>query len=167
MILALVPLLSDIPVIILIWLVMRQFPDWALNVLRLVGGLFYLYLAYGLIRNVGRKLAEDALATTPRRTFGQAITAVWVTPNVYINWSVIGVPALIGYAQQSFGHAAGFLLGFYLLWVGGLAMQIILIGQAGKVSSQANRYLIYAAALLLVGFGIYLISDGATRLWAG
>ena len=163
--LALVPLLGDIPIIILIWLVLRQLPDWSVNALRIGGGLFYVYLAYGLIRNSRQQLSEEVFESAPRRTFGQAITAIWVTPQVYINWSIIGVPAILGYAVQSTRHVVGFLTGFYVIWIGGLALQIILIGQAGKLSSQANRYLIFIAALLLVAFGIYQFSIGATAVF--
>lgn len=166
--LALVPLLADIPVIILIWLVLRQLPDWSVNTLRLAGGLFYVYLAYALVRSARQQVSEDVLASAPRRTFRQAITAIWVNPAVYINWSIIGVPALLGYAAQSSWHMGAFLLGFYLLWVGGLALQIILVGQAGKFGSQANTHIIVvAAALFLVGFGIYQFWIGATNLLNG
>lgn len=165
--LALVPLLADIPVIILIWLVLRQLPGWSINGLRMAGGLFYIYLAYTLSRNMRRQANPNILANAPRRTFWQAITAVWVTPQVYINWSIIGVPALLGYAAQSTWYMSGFLLGFYLLWVGGLALQIVLVGQAGKVSSQANTHLIVAAALFLAGFGLYQFWVGAANLLGG
>ncbi len=165
--LAFVPLLADIPVVIFIWLILRQLPAWSVNTLRMTGGLFYIYLAYGLIRNARKQVSAVVLASAPRRTFGQAITAVWVSPQIYINWSIIGVPALLAYAGQSTWHMVAFLLGFYLLFVGGLAMQILLVGQAGKFSARANIYIIAVAALLLVGFGVYQFWIGATNLLNG
>ena len=74
------------------------------------------------------------------------------------------MPALLAYAAQSNWYVVGFLAGFYGLFVGGLALQIILVGQAGKLSSQANGYVIAGAALLLVGFGLYMFWIGATNL---
>lgn len=165
--LALVPLLADIPVVILIWLVLQQLPAWSLDALRITGGLFYIYLAYGIIRKARRQVKSEVLASTPRQTFGQAITAVWISPQVYLNWSIIGVPALLAYAAQSTWHMAGFLIGFYLLWVGGLALQIIGVGQAGKISSRTNTYIVAIAALLLIGFGFYQFWIGATNLSRG
>jgi threonine/homoserine/homoserine lactone efflux protein len=165
--LALVPLLADIPVVILIWLVLQQLPDWSINGLRMTGGLFYIYLAYGLIRSTQQHVSEEVLENAPRRTFWQAITAVWITPQVYINWSIIGMPALLGYAAQSTWHMVGFIAGFYLVFVVGLALQIILAGQAGQFSTQANRYVLVAAALFLTGFGLYLFWIGATNLLSG
>ena len=166
--LALVPLLADIPVILLLWVVLRQLPAWSVDILRMTGGVFYIYLAYSIIRRARQPVqVDDVLANAPRRTFSQAITAVWVSPQIYINWSIIGIPALLGYAAQSPWHMIAFLLGFYLLWVGGLALQIILVGQAGKISSNANTYIVVIAALLLVGFGFYQLWLGATNLLGG
>lgn len=164
--LALVPLIADIPVILLLWVVVRQFPPWAVDILRTLGGLFYLYLAFILLRSARKKLDTDLLDAELRRSFWQAIVAVWLTPNIYINWTIIGIPALIEYAGQSTWHAALFLLGFYALWVPGLGLQIFLVGQANRLFPKGRFYLILAGSLLLTGFGIYLIWNGATSLLA-
>jgi len=86
---------------------------------------------------------------------------------VYINWSVIGVPALLGYAEQSVAHAVVFLIGFYLVWVGGLAVQIWLVGQADRVLDTRTVYLVYGGSTLLIGFGIYQILLGLSNLMGG
>lgn len=162
--LALAPLIADIPVILLIWLVLSQLPAWSLNVLRLLGGLFYAYLAYRLVRRTREPEPEEVLQDVPRRTFREAIVAVWLSPTVYINWSSIGVPALLSYGAESTWYAIGFLAGFYVLWVGGLAAQIFLVGQAGKYSAKVNTVVLVAAALFLAGFGAYQIWIGLTNL---
>jgi threonine/homoserine/homoserine lactone efflux protein len=162
--LALAPLAADSLIILLVWLVLRQLPDWSVNTLRLTGGLFYIYLAYGLIQSAREPLRTEALERASRRTFWQAITAIWVTPQAYINWSLIGVPALLVYAEQSSWHVLAFLFGFYLLFLVGLAVQIIVVGQAGKVSPRANTYLLYGGALFLVGFGVFLLWNGSANL---
>jgi len=166
--LAFAPLLADIPVVLLLWMVLRQLPAWSIDMLRLTGGLFYIYLAYSIVRRAQQPVqADKVLANAPRRTFGQAIMAVWVSPQIYINWSIIGIPALLAYAAQSPWYMVAFLLGFYLFWVGGLALQIMVVGQAGKISSNANTYIVVVAALLLVGFGLYQLWLGATNLLGG
>src|SRR5574341_1836765 len=152
--LALTPLIADIPIILLIWLTLQQVPDVALDVLHIIGGLFYIYLAVGLIRRANRTVDVRTIADSPQRSFWQAITAIWITPQVYINWSEIGVPALLAYSEQSPWHETAFLAGFYALWVTGLAAQIIIFGQAGKLNQTATHYLAIAASLLLVGFGV-------------
>jgi threonine/homoserine/homoserine lactone efflux protein len=163
--LALTPLVADIPVILLVCLVLRQLPDRAIEVLRITGGLFFFYLAYVLFRNARRMQAVDEkVAAAPNRTFWQAILAIWVSPQVYITWTAIGIPALLHYSAQAFWRGVAFLVFFYLLWVGGLAAQIILFSQAGRINTQVNTIAIMVASLLLVGFGIYQIRAGAAGL---
>lgn len=153
--LALTPLVADIPVILLLFLVLRQLPGWSINVLRVIGAFFYIYLAVGLYRRAQAPVDQEALAADSRISFWQAITAIWITPQAYINWSTIGIPAILGYAELSILHVASFLGGFYLVFVLGLAVQIILLGQAGKINKNITKYIIYAAAVVLVGFAIY------------
>ena len=163
--LALTPLVADIPVILLVWLVLRQLPEQAIDVLRVTGGLFFFYLAYVLFRNARRMQAVDErVASAPNRTFWQAVVSIWISPQVYINWTAIGIPALLGYTEQALWRGFAFLGAFYLLWVGGLAAQIILFSQAGRINMEANNIVIMLASLLLVGFGAYQIWLGATGL---
>lgn len=163
--LALVPLVADVPVILLMWMVLQQLPASVVNLLRIVGGVFYLYLAYHIVVNVQKEIRREDLRNTPQRSFLQAIAAVWVTPAVYVNWSTIGVPAMLLYAEQSAGRVVGFLLGFYLLWVGGLALQIYLVGKAGDLNPNANKALIYLAVSLLVWFGLYQLWIGGSTIF--
>lgn len=163
--LALTPLAADIPVILLVWSVLRQVPEQVIDVLRITGGLFFFYLAYVLFRNARQMRAvNERVANAPNRTFWQAVISIWISPQVYINWTAIGIPALLGYTEQALGRGIAFLVSFYLLWVGGLAAQIILFSQAGRINTQANNILIMFASLLLVGFGIYQIRLGAAGL---
>jgi len=162
--LALAPLIADIPVIVLLWLILRQMPGEAVRMLRIVGGGFYVYLAIGLIRNSTRIVDSDAVRNTERRSFWQAITAIWVTPQVYINWSLIGIPALMAQADESVSNAAAFLLGFYFVWVGGLAVQITVMSQAGRLDPNITRLLMTAGGLILIGFGVYQVWIGARGL---
>ncbi|MEJ2598766.1 MAG: LysE family transporter [Anaerolineales bacterium] len=163
--LALTPLVADIPVILLVWLVLRQLPGQAIDILLVTGGVFFFYLAYVLYRNTRRMGAVDErIANAPKRSFWQAVFSIWVSPQVYINWTAIGIPALLGYTDQALWRGIAFLVSFYILWIGGLAAQIILFGQASRINVQANNIVIMAASLLLTGFGIYQIWLGATRL---
>jgi len=165
--LALTPLVADIPIILLVWLVLRQLPDQTLDILRVTGGLFFLYLAYLLFRNTSRMqtvTVGERIADAPNRTFWQAVVSIWISPQAYINWTAVGIPALLGYTDQAVWRGIAFLVSFYLLWIGGLAVQIALFGQAGKINTQANDIVVMAASLLLTGFGIYQVWLGVAKL---
>jgi threonine/homoserine/homoserine lactone efflux protein len=165
--LATVPLVGDLPIILTLWLLVRQLPDWGLEGLRIAGGLFYLHLAIGLFRGARRSLSPEALGAQSRQSYRQAVVAIWISPNVYINWGSIGIPALLGYSEQSAAHAALFLIGFYVVWVGGLGLQIVVAGQAGRFPPRSRTVLAGAGSLLLVGFGLRQVWLGMTRLLAG
>jgi threonine/homoserine/homoserine lactone efflux protein len=148
----------------LLWVVLQQVPEWSVEGLRALGGLFYIYLAIRLVRTAGTQLAPDMLDVEFNRSYWQAVVAVWITPVAYINWAVIGVPALLTYAEQSLAHVIAFLVGFYAVWVGGLAAQIWIVGQADRVLKTRTVYLVYAGSILLVGFGIYQIWLGLSNI---
>jgi threonine/homoserine/homoserine lactone efflux protein len=162
--LATVPLVADIPIIILLWVVLQQVPDWSVEGLRTLGGLFYIYLAIRLVRSARTTLTPEMLDVELKRSYWQAVLAVWITPAAYINWSVIGVPALLTYADQSLAHVTAFLVGFYAVWVGGLAAQIWIVGQADRVLEARTVYLVYGGSMLLVAFGIYQIWLGLSNI---
>lgn len=163
--LALTPLVADIPVIITVWLLLNQLPEWSIYVLQISGGLYFIYLASVLYRKARVVTASaDTLAAAPDHSFRQAVTSIWINPQVYIVWGIIGVPALLNYSEQSIWHAAAFLFFFYVLWVGGLALQIILFGKLGTIDQRVNTYIVILASVLLVGFGVYQIWTGTTTL---
>ncbi len=163
--LALTPLVADIPVALLVWLIVSQMPTAVLDILRILGGFFFFFLAYVIYGNARREGIDiNKLSNMPQRSFWQAIITIWVSPQVYINWSTIGMPAMLQYAEQSFAAFLLFTIAFYIVWVGGLALEIVLFAQIGRLNPQANQIIFYCAALLLIGFGIYQIWLGATVL---
>jgi threonine/homoserine/homoserine lactone efflux protein len=163
--LALTPLVADIPVIITVWLLLSRLPEWTIHVLQFSGGLFFIYLASVLYRRARvAPVSADTLPNAPDHSFRQAVTSIWINPQVYINWGIIGVPALLNYSEQSVWHAAAFLFFFYVIWVGGLALQIILFGTLGTINQRANTSIIILASVLLLCFGIYQIWIGITTL---
>lgn len=163
--LALTPLVADIPVIITVWLLLNQLPEEAIHVLQVAGGIFFIYLATVLFRKARvARVSAETLSDAPDHSFRQAVISIWITPQVYISWAVIGVPALLSYSEQSVWQALAFLVFFYLIWVGGLALQIILFGKLGTINRQANEIVVTIASIFLVGFGIYQIWIGATTL---
>ncbi|MEX1143224.1 MAG: LysE family transporter [Anaerolineales bacterium] len=164
LILALTPLIADIPVILAIWLLLSQLPTGFVEMLKILGGGFYIYLAATLIRRALRPPEHVSQAGQVKHAFAQAILAIWITPNIYLNWSIVGVPALLSYADQSLAAAVTFLFGFYVVWILGLGLQIFLAGQAGQISAQAPKALVHAGSLLLASFGLLQIWDGLAAI---
>src|SRR4030042_687663 len=87
---ALVPLLSDLPIIALVLFVLTMIPDAWVIALQLMGGLFLLYLAWKALRSVEHLTDEVNPGTESRsRNYFQAVLINLLNPNPYLFWSLI------------------------------------------------------------------------------
>ncbi len=158
--LALTPLLSDGPlVVVTLWLLDRLPPTWV-HFLELGGGVYLLYLAWGLARQpVSEGSALDAGAGQVRTLF-QAVTINWLNPNPYIFWAtVLGPLVLEGWrAQPAWG--LGFIAVFYATMLGGNAVLIWVFGRLGRLPLQWRRVTIRGAAFILALFGLRFLARG-------
>ena len=158
---AFAPLLSDGPVILLTLLVLSQLPDWLAPALRLAGGGFLLYLAYGAWQTWRTydpaRLAETA---SSRQGVLKAATVNLLNPGPYLGWSLVMGPLLLRGWRETPAHGIALLAGFYGVMVLSLMGVIILFATARRLGPQVNRLLVGLSALALAVFGGY-------QLWAG
>jgi threonine/homoserine/homoserine lactone efflux protein len=159
---ALAPLISDGPIIALVLLALTRTPQWFLDILRIGGGLFILYLARGLILSLKRSAGpspgppENAV----RKTLLNAVVMNLLNPTPYIFWSVVLGPVLLTGWRQAPGLGVAFLIGFYGALLCCLGALIIAFGTAGRLHPRVNRILSTIAAAALVVYGLYQIAAG-------
>jgi threonine/homoserine/homoserine lactone efflux protein len=156
------PLLSDGPVIALTVLVLSRVPSWFTQWLRVAGGVFVLYLAFGAFkmwRTWDPKTAAQAPSTG--RSLLKATAVNLLNPNPWISWSLVLGPLLLKGWREAPAHGIALLAGFYGVMVLGLASTIALFGMAGKPGSRVSRILIGLSAAALAVFGCYLVWSGA------
>lgn len=158
---ALAPLLSDGPIIALCLLVLSQVPDWFQRVLYIAGGIFVLYLALGAY-----KTWQDLRSSVPtnRAEAGQGLWKAVLTnalsPGPYLFWSLVTGPILMRGWRETPLHGIGFLAGFYVILVSGLAGIILVFGLARELGPKVKRGLVGVSAVALLFFGLY-------QLWLG
>ena len=162
---ALAPLVSDGPIILLALLVLSRLPDSLASILHLASGLFVLYLARDALiswRKAGSGNPEMSYATPTltQQSLLRAATMNLVSPGPYIYWSLVAGPILITSWRQAAENGIGFLVGFYLAMMGGLAGIILLFGLAKKSGPRVTRALVGLSAIVLAAFGVY-------ELWLG
>lgn len=157
---AFAPLLSDGPIILLMLFVLTRTPDWLLRGLRIVGGLFILYLAFGAFVMFRRQLEPRVVVESSQKGLIKAVVTNLLNPNPYIFWSLVAGPILIAAWRESSLYAAGFMFGFYGTLIGGFATLIVVFATAGRLSPSLFRALTGLSALALFAFGIY-------QLWSG
>lgn len=162
---AFAPLVTDGPVIGLVLFVLTQTPLWFLNIVRIGGGLFILYLSwegFSAYRKPAPVLKPSSDAG--RRTFLNAVIMNALNPNPYIFWSVVGVPIILTGWRASPGFGIGFVAGFFGTFVCSLACLIILFSTAGRIGNRVTRILMGLTAGALLVFGLYQVSVGVRAL---
>lgn len=154
---ALAPLISDGPIVILVLLLLSQTPAWLLDLLRLGGGVFILYLAWGAFRSFQR--ADGSQAGVPVQSSQQGVLKAALlnilNPNPYIFWATVAGPIIIDAWRGSPNWALGFGLGFYGTLIAGFAGFIVLFAVAGRLDDRLSRALSGVSAVALLLFGLY------------
>src|SRR5512141_281128 len=84
------PLATDLPIIVLILIVLKQLPPDARRLLSLVGGLYILYLAWGLWKQwragAGRSFQAADDRTSPWAMLRRGVVMNFLNPNPYLFW---------------------------------------------------------------------------------
>ena len=158
------PLISDGPVIALTLLVLSRVPVWLAQGLRLAGGVFVLYLAWGAVKAWRRYDAED-VSPAPSSLFRAALVNV-LNPNPYISWSLVLGPLLLKAWREAPANGVALLAGFYGVMVLSLAGTIVLFAAARNLGPRVTRVLIGLSSVALACFGCYLLWSGIGGLVA-
>jgi len=165
--LALVPLASDGPVMISLFFLLSQLPAWFTNVLRIIGGVFILYLAWDAYKTSRKKVdisIDSAPLNLPQASFIKGVTMNLLNPNVYIFWATIGVPTILTGWQISPWHGISFALGFYATMIPMTMLWIVLLGTVGYLKPSIQKIISWGIVVLLVIVGFTMIINGITTL---
>jgi len=165
---ALAPLVSDGPIALLALLVLTQVPATFVPALRLLGGLFLLYLAWRALQTWRR---YAVLQTTPgsgspvRGVLNAAVVNL-LNPNPYLGWSLVMGPLLLKGWHESPSHAVALIASFYVVMVASLAGFIVLFAAARSLGPRLGRALVLVSAVALAGFAVWQLTAGASALLA-
>ncbi|MCH9649705.1 MAG: LysE family transporter [Deltaproteobacteria bacterium] len=156
---ALAPLMTDAPVILLSLLALGSLPASFLRFLSLAGGGFVCYLGLKtLMESQGASLTTTDTEGGPRDLW-QGFAVNTLSPHPWLFWVAVGGPILFDAWQKSPLHASAFLLGFFPLIVG-CKMSIAWLAARGR------RYLKgpwYGRVLAVAGIQLALL--GIVLLW--
>lgn len=81
----------------------------------------------------------------------------FLSPGPYTFWALVNGPILITALRQSWVHAASFLLGFYVAFVGIMLVIVFVFHQARRLGPDVLRTLTLLSIIILVVFGLVLI----------
>ena len=155
------PLISDLPVIVLVLLLLSTVPSHFISVLQIAGGIFLLYLAFNAYKTW--KNFDSQKPPPPhsgKQTLFSAVMINLLNPNPYLGWSLILGPLLLKGWHQNPSYGIVLLVSFYATLTIGMIITILFFAAAGKFGSRLNRLLVGISAVALSCFGFY-------ELWSG
>jgi threonine/homoserine/homoserine lactone efflux protein len=156
------PLVSDLPVIILVLLVLTNVPEEVLRILQCIGGVFLLYLALNAYKAWRTFNRSDNQVVSPQRNLFKAIIVNLLNPGPYLGWSLVMGPLLIKGWSEDPVNGIILLIGFYSSMVVYSIVMVVLFGIATNIGPQVNRISIGISVIALVIFGGYQLWSGIT-----
>lgn len=161
------PLISDGPVCILVLTILSRAPLSFMPYMRLLGGAFIIYLAFGAWRS-WREF--DSSGAAPVRSGSKnllkAAVVNWLNPNLYVGWGVILGPMVLSGWRQAPAKGVALIIGFYTAIIATMIVMVILFAAAGAIGRKVRKNLIGISSLALAGLGLYQLWLGVSGLIA-
>lgn len=162
---ALSPLITDVPIILLAFFIMTQFAEWQwmLGVISMLGGCFVFYLGYGSLRFV---FSEDAKPrNSSPKALGKGVLTNFLSPHPYLFWFTVGAPIMSSAFAVGVFSPVTFLVSFYALLIGTKVVLAMLVGKyRSLLQGDAYLYTMRLLGLLLCVFAITLFVQGLDLL---
>ncbi len=158
---AFAPVISDVPILLLVLFLLSNVSDNFIIVLRIGGGIFLLYLGINAFNSWKKYDAnESASNESSQQTLLKAVVVNLLNPAPYLGWSLIMGPLFLeGWKIEPINGIA-LIFGFYITMITTLAGIIILFAFAQKLGPKVSKILLGVSAIVLFAFGIY-------QLWLG
>lgn len=161
---ALAPLLTDPPIILVTLLLASKLAQWQplLGAISLAGGIFVLFLAWETFRPA--RPHATAAAELPRSWLKGIVTNL-LNPHPWLFWLTVGTAMLANAMQRDRSVATAFLAGFYLLLVGSkIGIALLVSRSRNLLAGRYYRGLMQLLAGLLVLFALVLFREGLKHL---
>lgn len=157
---ALAPLVTDFPIILLTLLVLSKLSNFQgiLGLISLAGGLFVLSMGCESLRTTGFDLQ---MRDAERRSLSKGILANILSPHPYLFWFSVGGPTMV----KAFGATplapAAFITGFYACLVGSKIALAMLVGKSKFIfRGKAYVWTMRLLGVVLIGLAVLLFRDG-------
>jgi len=162
---ALSPLVTDLPLIILSTLLLRQLVDFKplLGCVSLLGALFLMQMAYGTFRC---GLSGPAFEGSTPQSLGRGILVNLLSPHPYLFWLSVGAPTILkGMSGGNPLAAPAFVVGFLGCLVGAKILLAVLVGKSRRfMAGRVYLSIMRALGLLLLLFSFLLIKEACSLL---
>lgn len=157
---ALAPLITDLPIILVTWYVFSRLSHFslAMSIISFSGGIYFAFLGYETI-----KIKELSIKTGNLNpdSLKKGITANILNPNPYIFWFTAGIPTAFKAYETSLLTAILYFALFYLMLTGSKIVIAMLV-EKSKVILNSKSYGIVMKILgvVLFVFAFLFVYDG-------
>ena len=165
-IVAMSPLVTDLPIIVLCLTVLSQLSDDVLRFIAYAGAAVLTWYAYEAIRDALTVSLDDlrgdaAHVPSAARSLRQGVLANFLNPSPWLFWMSVGGPLLKDAWSGSTVNAIAFVAPFYALLIGS-KVAVAWAAGAGRtrLSNRGYRVLLLSAAGMLVVLAASLVTRG-------
>jgi threonine/homoserine/homoserine lactone efflux protein len=153
MVIAIAPILTDIPIVTVSVLVLTTLSGagFVLGTISILGALFMGYMAY---ENITVKGLEISVRQAKKASLKKGIIANVLSPYPYLFWMTVGAPTVLKAFGESFLSAFLFIGSFYVLLVGSKIFVALLVDK----SRSFLRGPVYIATIKALGFILLLLA---------
>ncbi len=161
---AFAPLITDLPIILLCFLVLYYIRDnnVVFGVLSITGGIFLAYISRDNFR--AKKISQNnQVRITSLR---KGIIANLLNPAPYIFWLTIGATTIVKGWTASFLFPIVFISSFYLCLIGSKVIIAIIVSRSMQfIRSGVFRWINYFLGVLLLFMAAKFVYDGYLYIW--
>ncbi|HEY8677937.1 MAG TPA: LysE family transporter [Candidatus Dormibacteraeota bacterium] len=159
---AVAPLITDLPIIVLGLFVLGFLPLRLVGALAIPGGAFAIYLGIETMIQAPRaELAPLGDSVASRRDIGKGVLMNLLSPNPWIFILTVLDPQLVSAWRRVGAAALAFPIAFYVVLVGGKIAIAALVGSLrSRLQRTWYRRTLAAAGVLLSVAGLVLIVEG-------
>ena len=153
---ALAPLITDLPIILITILLLRPLADHALPLaaIHFAGGVYLAWLGVEGVRFRG----EERVAVNSADGLRRGVIANFLNPSPYLFWLAVGAPTVLDAWSHGWSAAIAFVTAFYTLLVGSKVLLALAVAGGRRFLTDAwYRRLLAASGLLLAIFGLLLL----------
>jgi threonine/homoserine/homoserine lactone efflux protein len=170
--LILAPLLSDLPVVLIVLVILGRAGDSLLSLISIVGGGFIFYIAWGVwgqLQAGGINLDLDDAESSqqyPDIVLGLRRTMIInvMSPGPWLFWGTVIGPLFIEAWDDSPTNGLTLVVGFYTVFLIVLAAGVLLFHQARRMGEQVVNRLMWLGMAILIVFGTLLWWQGLNAL---
>jgi len=157
------PLLTDIPIVILSFLLVGRLPEAGLDIMLGIGGLFVLWLGVDAMRHAGDGI-DTTVTTTAKQDYLHGAMINFLNPHPYLFWIAVGAPTVVRAWREDPWLAVVFIVSFYVLLIGSKVVLAFLFSRARGLPQRQYTWMIRISSILLLIAGVFMLYSALRNL---